>query len=108
MLCAARRLAITNDLHSKQCDAARPGALSSLRHQPCQDSNRLIGALPTDGDTPMSESYLTERADTCRRLASEEDDVTIRDLLYHLENDYRIKARHARRHEQVVASQQHA
>ncbi len=56
----------------------------------------------------MSESYLTERTDTCRRLASEEDDVTIRDLLYHLENDYRIKARHARRHEQVVASQQHA
>ena len=56
----------------------------------------------------MSESYLTEPADTCRRLASEEDDVTVRDMLHHLENDYRIKARHARRHEQVVASQQHA
>ena len=56
----------------------------------------------------MSASYLTERADTCRRLAGEEDDVAVRDMLHHLENDYRIKARHARRHEQVVTSQQHA
>ncbi|MBS0528554.1 MAG: hypothetical protein JSS22_04080 [Proteobacteria bacterium] len=56
----------------------------------------------------MSESYLTERADTCRRLADQEDDVTVRDMLHHLENDYRIKARHARRHEQVVVARQHA
>jgi hypothetical protein len=26
----------------------------------------------------------------------------MRDILYHLENDYRLKARHARRHEQMT------
>jgi hypothetical protein len=60
----------------------------------------------------MSETYFIERADTCRRLAHEESDTAMRDMLYHLENDYRLKARHARRHEQITqtsaAAQQHA
>ncbi|MBN9005658.1 MAG: hypothetical protein J0H40_09600 [Rhizobiales bacterium] len=60
----------------------------------------------------MSETYFIERADTCRRLAHEESDVNMRDMLYHLENDYRLKARHARRHEQMIqtsaAAQQQA
>ena len=61
----------------------------------------------------MSATYFIERADTCRRLANEEPDASMRDVLYHLENDYRLKARHARRHEQMTktlaaAQQQHA
>jgi hypothetical protein len=50
----------------------------------------------------MSETYFIERADTCRRLALDESDAAMRDILYHLENDYRLKARHARRHEQMI------
>ncbi|HVV42647.1 MAG TPA: hypothetical protein VHC94_16460 [Nitrobacter sp.] len=53
----------------------------------------------------MSESYLIERAETCRRLAHEESDAEMRDMLHHLESDYRIKARHARRHDRMVAPQ---
>jgi hypothetical protein len=60
----------------------------------------------------MSATYFIERADTCRRLAHEEPDAAMRDILHHLENDYRLKARHARRHEQITqsmaAAQQHA
>lgn len=52
----------------------------------------------------MSETYFIERADTCRRLAHEESDLNMRDMLYHLENDYRLKARHARRHEQMTSA----
>lgn len=50
----------------------------------------------------MSETYFIERADTCRRLAHEEPDVAMRDILRHLESDYRLKARHAGRHEQMA------
>jgi hypothetical protein len=52
----------------------------------------------------MSATYFIERADTCRRLAHDEPDASMRDVLYHLENDYRLKARHARRHEQMSQS----
>ena len=54
----------------------------------------------------MSETYLIERAETCRRLAHEESDAEMRDMLHHLENDYRVKARRARQHDRMIAAQQ--
>lgn len=40
----------------------------------------------------ISEMYLRQRADDCNRLASEEGDAELRDMLCDLELDYRAKA----------------
>ena len=43
----------------------------------------------------MSENYFRDRADDCSRLAREENDLAMRDMLCDLELDYRAKAVHA-------------
>lgn len=43
----------------------------------------------------MSEPYLIERAESCRRLACEETDADLRNALHFLAEDYRAKARMA-------------
>ena len=40
----------------------------------------------------ISEMYLRQRADDCRRLAREESDTDMRGMLCDLELDYRAKA----------------
>jgi hypothetical protein len=44
----------------------------------------------------MSELYFIECAESCRRLAHDEPDPGMRDMLHHLANEYRIKADHVR------------
>ncbi len=51
----------------------------------------------------QSEQYLFERAEFCHRLADEELDPEMRDMLRDLEQDYRAKAKRARTVETCAA-----